>query len=39
MNDKLQGRPGGKIAVPLLLAIGGVPLGLVFLIWLLFFRG
>ena len=32
-------RPGGRIAVPLLLALGGVPIGLVLVIWFLFFRG
>lgn len=31
--------PKGKIAVPLLLAVAGVPLGVVFLLWLFFFRG
>ena len=31
--------PKGKIAIPLLLAAFGMPLGLVFLLWLFFFRG
>jgi hypothetical protein len=32
-------RPAGRIAVPLLLALGGVPIGLVVVIWFFFFRG
>lgn len=31
--------PKGRIAVPLLLWIAGVPFGLVLLIWFFFFRG
>lgn len=29
----------GKVGIPILLWIGGVPFSLVFLIWLFFFRG
>jgi hypothetical protein len=37
---ELMGREAqGRVFVPILLAIGGVPLGLVLLIWFFFFRG
>lgn len=40
-NNKLIVRDpqSGKIAIPLLLWVGGVPLSLVLLLWLFFFRG
>ena len=31
--------PKGRVAVPLLLWIAGVPFGLVLLLWFFFFRG
>jgi hypothetical protein len=37
--DKLVQSARGRVAVPLLLWAGGVPLGLVLLIWFFFFRG
>lgn len=41
MTDKLIVRDPqrGKVAIPLLLWVGGVPLSLVLLLWLFFFRG
>lgn len=35
----LRQDPKGRIGIPLLLAFAGMPLGLVFLLWLFFFRG
>lgn len=35
MKEKLEGR----VLVPALLWVAGVPFGIVFLLWLLFFRG
>ena len=32
-------RQSGKIVIPALLYLGGVPLGIVLLLWLFFFRG
>ena len=31
--------PKGRIGIPILLSLAGVPLGIVFLLWLFFFRG
>jgi hypothetical protein len=42
MNDKLKlmlRSPAGRVGVPILLWLGGVPLGLVLLAWFFFFRG
>ncbi len=42
MIDKLsvmRRDPKGKVAVPILLWLGGVPFGIVLLIWFFFFRG
>ncbi|HEX7481708.1 MAG TPA: hypothetical protein VF331_28135 [Polyangiales bacterium] len=36
---KLQEATSGRVLVPALLWMGGVPIGLVFILWLLFFRG
>ena len=35
----LRSRIGGRVAVPILLWVMGVPFTLVFLLWLFFFRG
>ncbi len=35
----VENRQEGRVAVPLLLWIMGVPFSLVFLLWLFFFRG
>jgi hypothetical protein len=34
-----QNREKGRVAVPILLWVMGVPFSLVFLLWLFFFRG
>jgi len=37
---ELMGRQAkGRVFVPVLLALGGVPIGVVLLIWFFFFRG
>ncbi len=38
-NSLMMPEPKGRVGVPLLLWLGGVPLGIVLLIWLFFFRG
>ncbi|MEK6553934.1 MAG: hypothetical protein AABZ31_01740 [Bdellovibrionota bacterium] len=38
LNNPVQNEAGG-IAVPAIMWMAGVPLGLVLLIWLFFFRG
>jgi hypothetical protein len=37
--DTTQLAPKGRIGVPILLSLMGVPFGLVLLIWFFFFRG
>lgn len=37
--NQITPNPRGKIAVPILLWAAGVPLGIVLLLWLFFFRG
>lgn len=37
--EKFRRDVGGRIAVPMLMWFAGVPLGLVLVIWLIFFRG
>ena len=39
MESLTQNNQKGRVAVPILLWIMGVPLGLVFILWLFFFRG
>lgn len=39
LNKITTHQPGGRIAVPFLLWVAGVPLGIVFLLWLFIFRG
>ena len=42
MNENLKlmlRNPAGRVGVPILMWLGGVPLVLVLLAWLLFFRG
>ena len=38
-NLMVQDKQKGRVAVPILLWVMGVPFGLVFLLWLFFFRG
>jgi len=38
-NTLTKGRVSGRIAVPMLLWIAGVPFTVVLLVWLIFFRG
>jgi len=37
--ELMSRKTSGRVGVPILLALGGVPLGLVVLIWFFFFRG
>lgn len=39
LNSIVKRDPNGRVAVPLLLWIAGVPFGIVLLLWLFFFRG
>lgn len=39
MKAMIQKYQGGRIGVPILLWLAGVPLGIVALLWLFFFRG
>ena len=39
MLQRLKSNPSGSVAVPMLMWFAGVPLGLVLVIWFVFFRG
>lgn len=39
MNTLIKSEPKGRIGVPVLLWIAGVPFGIVLLLWFFFFRG
>lgn len=39
MNKMIKQEPKGRLAVPMLLWIAGVPFGIVLLLWFFVFRG